>query len=911
MEQTLLEDWLRVASSPSSSPSPEPATQSTPALAANAVVQAWAEIRSCVQNKILTDAQRAALELLFRHRRSLHYADSQVKLLLALMTEVTCSDPSLMGYARKFAILGVLAWVRKRYSGIAVTTSSSQKQSPEKLVSIVQTLQKALDDYPTSEAYTCEGILLLGVVCSLASVPQDLRTLCCSLIGVYFEARKSSILRGSIAEALAGGGYAMSVCHEQHLASIFRPMMQLWTTDPGSASSQNAAEGSYGYQRLENPPLKDVIMILHLLDYLGSQFLSRYSQQESAGIQVLCEETLEVPVQRVGQEVQSAGLMASFGLLRSLYRSNPGKRKGPSAKAVNPKLLFLIRSLEDFVHRFCENVVPPGVSMSTFGSSILHGGAYADGVFSQTPNMLLIRCVALGVSRCPTFPGNPSILRCLVLCVFEDVLRLDPVYSAYLNEVVIGLVGGRQNIHEVSEEVKVADDLDAVLVAFQVHTESFVFQEVGALARALCEQYRKSGEYEQSQTVKYVWEFAKKLQSSHRLFVATSGKPPSHTGLSHYARTMEKFLESVFLTVVVFYDTAVVKDSGKQSSALEFAALALDTFSCVEYFRHLQIKEYVEVIRTAVARVSDSEAGSVYFVNKFPHYNDIIQLPGPSNLKVAYAWDQDEVQSSRVLFYFRVLPVCLDNLPDAVFVERVAPVLFLFLQHPSEQMGKAVHSLFGAFLFSKVETEAANSTSNVKIPLRSNSGPEPDLLLREQLVVYYAERAVELFPDVTPFKGLVSGINSIARYLPAGSPVVVYCLSRLAKRTQALYTEEVSAKSASPPQETSSRTESASVDGRKVSIEQMGVAEKLQALLLHLILIVDLQVLPELLKLVASLVLGLPVHQQTAALEEVYDIVAVSDDYTRKPLIIPWLQTLSFHIFNNQRQVKRAPGSRL
>ncbi|KAL2622623.1 hypothetical protein R1flu_002828 [Riccia fluitans] len=909
MEQTLLEDWLRVASSPSSS-SPERSTQSTLDVAANAVVQAWAEIRACVQSKNLTDAQRAALELLFRHRRSLHYADSQVKLLLALMADVTCTDPSLLGFARKFAILGVLAWVRKRYSGIAIiTASNAQKQSREKLASIVQTLQKAMDDHPTSDAYTCEGVLLLGVVCSLATVPPDLRTLCCSLIGVEFEGRKNSIVRGPVAEALAGAGYAMSVCQEHHLASIFRPMMQLWRSYADLTRSENSAYAPYGHQQQETPPLKDVIMILHLLDYLGTQFLSRYSHQEPAGIEILCDEVLKVPVHGVGQEVQSAGLMAAFGLLRSLYRYNPGNVKGGSAKALYPKLAAMMRSLESFVHTVSEQVVALDVSMSTFGSTVLHGGAYADGVFSRTQNMLLMRCVAVGVSRCPKFRGSPSILRCLSLCIFEDVLRLDAVYSAYLDEVLSGLVGGRQNMQE---EVRVADDLDAVLVAFQVHTESFVFQEVGALARALCEQYRKSGEYEQSETVKYIWEFARKLQSSHRLFVATSGKPPSPTGLSHYARTMETFLESAFLTVVVFYNTAVVKDAGNLSSAVELAALALDTFSFVEYFRRLQVKEYVEVIKSAVTRVSDSEAGSVLLVNKFPHYNDVIQLPGPSHLTLTYDWDQDEVQSSRVLFYFRLLPLCLDTLPDAVFVERVAPVLFLYLQHPSEAMANAVHALFGAFLSSKVKAEAAKNRRNSKAPSVSNAEIEPDPFLREQLAVYYTERAVELFPDVTPFKGLVSGINAIARYLPAGSPVLVYCLSRLAQRTEALYRNEVLSEiSARSLQEASTQTESTSVDGRKVSIEDMGVAEKLQALLLHLILIVDLQVLPELLKLAARLVLSLPVHQQTAALGEVYDIVAVSDDYTRKPSIVPWLQTLSFHIFNNQRQGKLAPGSRL
>ncbi|BBN13429.1 hypothetical protein MPTK1_6g03390 [Marchantia polymorpha subsp. ruderalis] len=918
MEPTLLEDWLQVASSSSTSLSAPPASKSTPEFAANAVVQAWADIRTCVQQKSLTDSQRSALDLLFRHRRSLHYADSQVKLLLALMTQVNSSDAALLGIARRFCISGVLAWIRKCYTGAAVTPSVL-KQAPEQLSSVFQSLKKAMDDRATADAYVCEAILLLGTVSSLTFAPPDLRSECCGLIAVEFEARKTAIVRGSISEALAGAGYAISVCQEQQLITIFRSMLKLWSDTKAegpaapSARGYDASRGLVSVSGLcgENPPLKDVVMILHVMDFLGSSFVSRlpYQSQKTSGMELLHDELLRLPL--TDQGVQCAGIMACVGLLRSLYRYIPGKLKGVPAATLDPKFPIMIGNLEGFVYSVCDRVIGPDVSMSTFGSSAVHGGTYADGVYRRTDNLLLMRCIALAVSRCRSLRAHPGILRCLALCIFEDVLHLDSVYSASLDEFMSGSeVGVKQDVNGGSEEGRVADDLDAVLVAFQVHTESFVFQEVGALARALCEQYSSIREDQQRQIEQYVLEFARNLYTKHRVFVATSGKPAGQTGLSHYARNMEKFLEAAFLTVVVFYKAAVVKDAASEMSALELCASTLDSFSCIEYFRHLQMKEYIEVIKTAVSRVSDSEAGSVAFVKHFPHYNEIIHRPGPSRLILNYSWDMDEVQSSRVLFYFRVLPLCLDTLPDAVFAQRVAPVLFLYLQHPSEAMTKASHALFGAFVSSKIRPEPTVGPRKLENFENTCSDIKPDSALREQLVVYYAQRALELYPDFTPFKGLVSGFGAISRHFPSGSPAVVYCLSRLAERTGELYKTDKHLKTQDFAPPTKSGV-NGSDQSRSLSVDDMGTAEKLQVLLLHLILVVDLQVLPELLKLVASLILNLPLHQGTAALDEVYGVVASSDDYTRKPAVVPWLQSLSFHLSKSRRQVKQAYASKL
>lgn len=43
-----------------------------------------------------------------------------------------------------------------------------------------------------------------------------------------------------------------------------------------------------------------------------------------------------------------------------------------------------------------------------------------------------------------------------------------------------------------------------------------------------------------------------------------------------------------------------------------------------------------------------------------------------------HAWWKDEVQTSRILFYLRVIPTCIECLPVPVFRKVVAPIMSLY-----------------------------------------------------------------------------------------------------------------------------------------------------------------------------------------------------------------------------------------
>lgn len=47
-------------------------------------------------------------------------------------------------------------------------------------------------------------------------------------------------------------------------------------------------------------------------------------------------------------------------------------------------------------------------------------------------------------------------------------------------------------------------------------------------------------------------------------------------------------------------------------------------------------------------------------------------------LGTAFQWSADDVQTARILFYLRVIPTCIEQLPSDVFRKFVVPTMFLY-----------------------------------------------------------------------------------------------------------------------------------------------------------------------------------------------------------------------------------------
>ncbi|AAF36739.1 unknown protein; 56038-53215 [Arabidopsis thaliana] len=175
---------------------------------------------------------------------------------------------------------------------------------------------------------------------------------------------------------------------------------------------------------------------------------------------------------------------------------------------------------------------------------------------------------------------------------------------------------------------------------------------------------------------------------------------------------------------------------------------------------------------------------------------------------------------------------------------------------------------------------AYDSLTNPKAFLSSAKESEEDerTQFKEQLVFYYMQRSLEVYPEITPFEGLASGVATLVQHLPAGSPAIFYSVHSLVEKASTFSTESLQGRKSDP-------------------------GNQILELLLRLVSLVDIQVLPYLMKSLAQLVIKLPKERQNVVLGELYGQVAESDDVIRKPSLVSWLQSLNYLCSNNRTEV--------
>ncbi|XP_050372127.1 uncharacterized protein LOC126790043 isoform X2 [Argentina anserina] len=393
------------------------------------------------------------------------------------------------------------------------------------------------------------------------------------------------------------------------------------------------------------------------------------------------------------------------------------------------------------------------------------------------------------------------------------------------------------------------------------HLESMMFKEAGAITGVFCNQYVSVDE--RSQYMVEIWDYCQRIYMEHRqVALLLRCKHDELLG------DIEKIAESAFLMIVLFA-LAVTKNKlnskGNPETQMDISVRILVSFSCVEYFRRIRLPEYMDTIRGIVVSVQESDSACVSFVQSVPAYVDLTQGPDFSSLrKMEYMWSIDEVQTARILFYLRVIPTCIGRLPSSVFGKVVAPTMFLYMGHPNGKVARASHSLFSAFISSAKDSDEDERVS-----------------LKEQLVFYYIQRSLMEYPEITPFEGMASGVAAVVRHLPAGSPAIFYCIHSLVEKANRC-----------------NKDIAQQADMWKNWQGESEPCKKILDLLLRLISLVDIQVLPDLMKLLAQLIAQLPKDGQNMILNELYSQVAESDDVTRKLSLVSWLQSLSYICFH-------------
>ncbi|KAG8382331.1 hypothetical protein BUALT_Bualt05G0066300 [Buddleja alternifolia] len=468
---------------------------------------------------------------------------------------------------------------------------------------------------------------------------------------------------------------------------------------------------------------------------------------------------------------------------------------------------------------------------------------------------LLLQLMSLALARSGSVSYKDSILVSLALALLNEVFPLQRIYNKVLKFP-------EENCGKVLDEIK-------------DHLNSVIFKEAGAITGVFCNQYALADEDSRSIVENLIWDYCQKVYLCHRqTAVMLVGRG------DNVIKEIEKVAESAFLMVVVFaLGVTKYRLDAKinREPQLEISVRILVSFSCMEYFRRMRLPEYMDTIRAVIVSVQENESACVSFVESIPSYDDLTNNYGSSNSpKLEYLWSTDEVQTARVIFYMRVIPTCVERLPASVFKKMVAPTMFLYIGHPNGKVTRYSHSVFVAFI---------------------SSGKDPNQderdLLKEQLVFYYVQRSLEGYPGITPFEGMASGVAALVRHLPAGSPSIFYCIHSLVEKATTLC----------------STVSSHDNDLWKNWEGELEPAKKVIDLLLRLLSLVDIQVLPSLMKLLAQLMVQLPTSGQNMLLNQLYEQVAESDDVIRKPTLISWLQSLSYLCSQEPNKLVRKTAS--
>ncbi|KAK3155886.1 hypothetical protein QOZ80_2AG0099870 [Eleusine coracana subsp. coracana] len=454
---------------------------------------------------------------------------------------------------------------------------------------------------------------------------------------------------------------------------------------------------------------------------------------------------------------------------------------------------------------------------------------------------ILVQCVTLGLTRCGQVTFHESVLQCVSTGLLKELLPLPDMLR-------------------MSVEIAEGKSVEAVKIQINQHLDSVLFKEAGPVTGVLCNQYSYANEKAKQSVETFVWEYTQELYCHLRAAVLF------HRGRQDDLLTaIDKVAEAAFLMVVVFAAEVAqhrLNDKSSEGFKPEVAARILVAFSCVEHLRRLRLPEYTEAIRRAVLINQENAAASALFVESMPSYAELTSKPDLLELDGArYMWHRDEVQTSRILFYLRVVPTCVGLIPAHMIQDKVASIMFLYQQHPNEKVTSASHSVMVSFLSSGSDTDQDDRTS-----------------LKEKLAFYYIKRSLEAYPGLTPFEGLASGVATLVRHLPAGSPAILFCIHSLVVKAKDLCNR-------------------ATVQDKSLWRsweENTEPCKKMSDLLLRLIFVVDIQSFPYLLKELAEFVMLLPKEGQDVILDDMHAHVAESDDVTRKPVLVSWLQSLSY-----------------
>ncbi|KAL5072497.1 hypothetical protein RYX36_011481 [Vicia faba] len=479
---------------------------------------------------------------------------------------------------------------------------------------------------------------------------------------------------------------------------------------------------------------------------------------------------------------------------------------------------------------------------------------------SDLQDRLLLQCVSIGLTRTISFSGHSSLFVCLGLSLTE-VLLLPRLYESVFE------------LPPSTSELKVNEIKD--------YLDSILFKEAGAVTGVFCNQYILAGEKNKNIVENLIWEYCRSIYYGH-----TKVAMHLKDNYNELLKDFDKIAESAFLMVVVFA-LAVTKHklSSKfdQEIQTEVSLKILVSFSCVEHFRNVRLPEYMET------RVHGDNS-QVVSLQKLVEWRVVAgdTVPG----------DAGSAAEKGICLMITVLQLAqLPNIKVATVLLSSAFAYDIFWVFISPLIfHESVMIATGAMDVSESGREyGAKNTDDTPVTgtsQKTRGGAESRFRKRSKYLSYPytnseprlksfpAETEESKTPSPTPKAKASSRTSnpkngSLSSTKLGGTRFQNNCLVGKANQLcSEVFTNEA--------------------DAWKQWQGEPEPSKKLLELLLRLVFLVDIQVLPNLMQLLAQLITKLPQDAQNIALNELYSQVADSDDVVRKPMLVSWLQSLSY-----------------
>ena len=420
-------------------------------------------------------------------------------------------------------------------------------------------------DSGNSAVFFSEGILLFGAFSFVPSISERTKTICLDLFSRLL--KEKCQLLGSFTELLPDVLAGIGYALSSAVTVHYITILDLLFEIWGK---KDGPQGSIFHG----------LMILYLIDWVMSnlvnfQFLDK--------IHVFLQETFGSSKENYAS---FAVFMAAAGVLRVANRSASSGMK-----------LDIVSRMRTSAVVWMEALVSDLVSMTLRFNKL--GG--------DVKNRVLLQCVSLALVRTGSFSAHSSFFVCLALALLTEMFPLPRLYESVLEE--LSHSSGGLKLNEVKE-----------------HIDNILFKEAGAITGIFCNQYLSADEENKNIVENLVWEYCRDIYFGHRqVALLLKGKA------DELLQGFEQIAESAFLMVVVFA-LAVTKhklnSKFAQEVQMEVSLKILVSFSCVEYFRHVRLPEYMETIRKVVASVNKNEHACTLFVNSMPSYFDLANGPG-------------------------------------------------------------------------------------------------------------------------------------------------------------------------------------------------------------------------------------------------------------------------------------------